>query len=376
MDKKYNKRTVLSYIVLFFLIFSNSIFAENQQWFRLHGDNASTGYTAFSVSEKAPSSLLWKYNGNYTIETAPVLMSGMLYYATVGYQSLVRVDAKTGKFMNSLSRYPVKSGPVVKNNMVYAGFEERKSPGFAAFVPDSETPKWTYSKFNGGEFQPAVTHDTVYVCNTRTLLALDARSGSEKWSTSPEYGCSDPAVVDGIVYTRSYKHITAIDANTGKIKWVFDKTEKNNTEVSVTNGLVLFGSDDKHVYALDAGTGEIKWKTSLPRPVILSLAVDKQHVYAIAGKSLFSLKLKNGKVRWEEELGFAPRKQYRPVIANKILLMTDYKRLSAYDTATGNKIWSINPGQIARIDYRGLTNPVVGNGAIYIGAGTYVLALK
>ena len=144
-----------------------------------------------------------------------------------------------------------------------------------------------------------------------------------------------PIIVDGTMYTSSaWSKVQAFDAVTGKLKWQFDpevpgKVAVNaccdvvNRGVAYWEGKVFVGTLDGRLIAIDAGTGKQVWSV---------VTVDQTKPYTITG---------------------APRViKGRVIIGNGGAEMGVRGYVSAYDGATGRKLWRFYtvPGEPGKRD--------------------------
>ena len=70
---------------------------------------------------------------------------------------------------------------------------------------------------------------------------------------------TSPVVANGVVYASSHNELYALDAVTGTLKWSYPTGRSINSSPAVANGVVYVGSNDYNLYALDAVTGALKW---------------------------------------------------------------------------------------------------------------------
>jgi quinohemoprotein ethanol dehydrogenase len=131
-----------------------------------------------------------------------------------------------------------------------------------------------------------------------------------------------PLVIDGVMYTTTaWSKVIAMDAATGKTLWTFDpEVAKDrghsaccdvvNRGLAAYDGKLFLGALDGRLIALDAATGKVVWST---------VTVDQAQPYTITG---------------------APR-----VVKGKVIIGNGGAELgvrgyvSAYDAATGKKLW-------------------------------------
>jgi quinohemoprotein ethanol dehydrogenase len=131
-----------------------------------------------------------------------------------------------------------------------------------------------------------------------------------------------PLVVDGVMYTSTaWSKVMALDAATGKVLWHYDPQviggkavhaccDVVNRGVAVWKGKVYVGTIDDRLIALDAKTGKLLWSV---------VTADQKQAYTITG---------------------APRVfKDKVVIGNSGAELGVRGYVTAYDTATGKKVW-------------------------------------
>ena len=122
--------------------------------------------------------------------------------------------------------------------------------------------------------------------------------------------------------------LVCLDAKTGRHLWDFMAEGPIRLAPAYADESLFFGSDDGHLYCLDAATGRLKWKfragtgdRRLPGngriisrwPVRCGFVIDQGTVYFGAGvfpeqgAYVYALSADSGKLRWEQEVAFAPQ---------------------------------------------------------------------
>ncbi len=230
--------------------------------------------------------------------------------------------------------------------------------------------KWKHLLATHTESSAAVVDGVVYIGDdANDLYALRASTGKELWryTVSGDY-VRAPAVGDGAVYISYANGVDAIDAATGKMLWhvqVF-----NPTEVSVSDGLVYFGSFLGGLYAVDAKSGERRWLDSTG-PIASSPAVAENTVYVGSDDhNIYAIDALTGAKRWTFPTG--DRVRSSPAVADGLVYVgSDDGRLYALDDGTGQKSWSF-------VTAHGYveSSPAVSDGVVYVGANKGVYAIK
>jgi outer membrane protein assembly factor BamB len=188
------------------------------------------------------------------------------------------------KWQYSITGY-IENFPVVANNLVYFTVLEISPTGNEEklFAVDATTGsvKWSftpniYQYF--GQSIPAVAGGTLYIVGTDTpdesrtypamLFAFDANTGVFKWKYNAgivgTIDYSTPAVFNNVVYFPVGATLYAVDASNGTLKWKYATQNTIYTVCTISNGIVYVGggwngSQNSKLYALDAVTGALKW---------------------------------------------------------------------------------------------------------------------
>ena len=72
---------------------------------------------------------------------------------------------------------------------------------------------------------------------------------------------SSPCLANGVVYFGSYDgKLYALDAQTGSEKWSYATNGNIESSPAYGDGTIYVGSHDNNTYALNADTGALEWK--------------------------------------------------------------------------------------------------------------------
>lgn len=120
---------------------------------------------------------------------------------------------------------------------------------------------------------------------------------------------------------------------TGKV----GSTEGLPLDVKVIGNTVLLASVDGVVAAIDARTGGDIWRTALNTPLSAGVGSDGKWA-AVVSKKNEIIALADGREVWRKPL---PAKAYTaPLVAgNRVFVLAADRSLSAYDAATGQRLW-------------------------------------
>ncbi|MFF2779836.1 PQQ-binding-like beta-propeller repeat protein [Streptomyces sp. NPDC058052] len=171
--------------------------------------------------------------------------------------------------------------------------------------------------FETPEAGPAVHGDTVYVWREARLLALDARTGTERWS----YPIGDAAACghvpvrvapaeDGCVYVSAGTRVLSVDIDSGHVRWhfeapaVFLSPPAFAPGPAVTGGGVYLADHLGTVYAIDATTGQDRWRIATEqRQSSEPVLVADGNVHVGSGSALYTLDAVTGTPRWRFAAG-------------------------------------------------------------------------
>jgi outer membrane protein assembly factor BamB len=210
--------------------------------------------------------------------------------------------------------------------------------------------------------------DTLFVTEGRSLLALSARDGSQRWrfdAPTASY-LSDPAFADGMLYVGDMSSIYAVDPTTGSARWRVTTPMSWKPPV-VANGFLYLATDhplsrgDASVYAFDAATGTERWRFT-DKEVLRSdwsaiavaggtvFVVSKEYLHGHASFEnanyfLFAIDATTGREQWRFRTG-SPFSEDPVVAAGTVYFSAEARegpggQLSALDAGSGEPLWDI-----------------------------------
>ncbi|WP_309054901.1 PQQ-binding-like beta-propeller repeat protein [Streptomyces sp.] len=171
--------------------------------------------------------------------------------------------------------------------------------------------------FETPEAGPAVHGDTVYVWRNARLQALDARTGTERWSypVGDAASCGGVPVrvapaEDGCVYVSAGTRVLSIDIAAGHVRWhfeapaVFLSPPAFAPGPAVTGGGVYLADHLGTVYAIDATTGQDRWRIATEaRQSTEPVLVADGNIHVGSGSALYTLDAVTGTPRWRFAAG-------------------------------------------------------------------------
>lgn len=192
-------------------------------------------------------------------------------------------------------------------------------------------PLWAYvvDPYISRKVQLIAVKDTIYVSTARGVLAIDSRTGEQRWFYATELPTGhSPSVHDGVLYVGCFdRKIHAVDASTGKGLWTFEAGKGfhvNPLVVDVPNAgpRVYAGNRDSFFYCLDAKTGSLLWKFETGADITFSAAYHDGKVFFAANDShAYALDAATGELLWKSAKlpGHGFRSYWPVVYRNRVI---------------------------------------------------------
>ncbi|MET7645945.1 PQQ-binding-like beta-propeller repeat protein [Streptomyces sp. NPDC005426] len=206
------------------------------------------------------------------------------------------------------------AGPALHDGTVYLWKDAR----LRAVDARTGTERWSYPVGDAASCGGVPVRVTpapdgyVYVCAGTRVLAVDIVSGHVRWHfespavfLSPPAFAPGPAVTGGGVYLADYLGtVYALDASTGKDRWrIATESRKSIEPVLVVAGNVHVGSGSA-LYTLDAVTGTPKWRFAAGGEVVgAPVVADGRVHFGSADHVLYTLDAVGGQLRWKLATG-------------------------------------------------------------------------
>jgi len=387
----------------FYSLNSNIAFAQsiekdkdqnNTVLFRANANR--TGFTDEKGPVKDKVEKLWSFETeNRRIEASPVVFDSTLYLGSAG-DHLYAIDITTGaeKWRSDSINF-FRSSAAIANNLLFIGNADQH---LYAFNLDGSV-KWAFETDGVVFAAPSVVDNRVFfgsididgysrfaykadsVQTKSKFYSLDAQSGEELWSFSPEGGLrSSPAYQDGVLYFGSWDgNLYALNANSGELIWSFETGGKIYTTPAVESNSVIFASNDEFLYSLNTENGAENWRFHLqseeiPKflPRISSPAVTKNAVFiGSLNGNIYSVDLEEGTLKWsfetDDKIGSSPS-----VTDNAVYFGSDDSYIYALQISDGSLIWKYKTNSPI-----GTSSPFIQDGNLYIGTmGNEIIALE
>lgn len=373
------------------------------EWPTPRCDAAGTGFNPDASGPKDDVQLTWECEPETNISgPAPPIAVGETLYVT-GRGGIVAIDRETGRVRFERNGDSYLSAPTVATTTAYradtlavsgtAGIYGLSADGGYRVAGQSIGLERWHAPGREPSLQtvgpptnpaPVAVDGVVYalVPETSRIVALNADSGRARWEyTIGDAQVSDPnrpVVRDGTVYVTSWPdHAVAIDAESGADQWIIEITpkdpERENDYRSVVaptatdSGLVV--PSRRAVTLLDSTDGSRLWEYVHDGSLTDgSVAVADGTVFVADGESsIHAIDLETGEADWTAEYSH----DVPPVVADGVVYLGYYwlPELVAIDAETGERRWTHEVGH-------GLSQPIVGDGALYVVGHRRVVALE
>ena len=176
---------------------------------------------------------------------------------------------------------------------------------------------------------------------TGFVIAMDAKTGKQKWRYKGMPFESSPLLHDGILYVGSWDgRVHAIRAKTGRRIWTHDTGARVNTSAAYSKGRIFVGNQSGTVYALNAKTGSRAWSASQATEFFYATpAVSYGRVFiGSSDGTMYAYGQKSGKLLWAKPLGSYIYSS-AAVYDRKVYAGTYDGKFYALDAATGDVRW-------------------------------------
>ena len=235
----------------------------------------------------------WRADGPGATADAGLVLSGEAVVAPLGNGLVVGLDRADGTVRwtvrpDTLARFV--AAPVVLPGGAVAVADDRGR--VRALAPETGEILWTRDVGAPVGHTPAVdaAAAALLVPTTRgDLVALDARTGAERWRVA--LGQDDrvaprvatPGVGGGLaVAGASNGHLAAVDVASGAPRWTRTFDDHVNGAPLVADGRVYLGTTGERVLVLDAATGDTLWESTVRGRVKSAVAGGDGVVYVLS----------------------------------------------------------------------------------------------
>ncbi len=355
-------------------------------WVRMFGVSSKNGFELIHQyddigGEIDDTDVIWEFDTENNVND--------FFSSSAVYEDVLYVSASNGKVyaINStngnvkwdkdVGRNPVT--PVVEDGLVFVGH----SKGLSVYDLDGDI-RWETSSGNVVS-KPVVIDDcVVFGDNVGYLYVYNIDNEKEQWHLNfPGEIYISSSNRDNYVYVTSDNSCYAVNLKDQKVSWSF-QTEGMITSAPVfSSNKVFFASWDNYVYAVDAYSGDLEWSYETGWGVDASPVVsDDLVLLGCNDNNFYALNKDNGDLEWVYTCNAGIHSN--PVIYGEYVFFgCDDGRFYTLDKTNGDLAWFFTPSHsinnsdlYSYITTPIVSDPVVNNGIVYLGASGTVYALE
>jgi eukaryotic-like serine/threonine-protein kinase len=287
--------------------------------------DGAMGKTLFALDEKTGDKM-WEIKEKQRT-TGFEVKDGVCYYGSEAEKKLFALDAKTGrKLWEFQAPDGLLSDPVVHDGVVYAGDYSRN---FHAIDTKTGEELWNFKTRGSVTGKPVVSDGVLYVgCHGKNDMdggAIYALSTKRKglrglltrvqWKERPEgyHGMGLAIKNDTLYLSTEDGNILALDKKTGSERWKSEPWESGQKLVVypapiITDDALFCSRVDGTVFSLDAKTGKKLWQAPLPgnihkrpqeRGGVIYIGGADQRIHTIEGTTGTKLTTFSAPGRWD-----------------------------------------------------------------------------
>jgi outer membrane protein assembly factor BamB len=225
-----------------------------------------------------------------------------------------------------------------------------------AMAPNSGSARWKTETRITGALPAALGEDTVFV-GGEGLVALDAASGTVRWSAEPPPHVSAPLVAQGkwVFVPEEDGTLRCRDAATGREAWAFASKGalRSSPLVDEAGGRLLMGAADRRFLAIRLADGKKRWTWKIGAEVQVAPALFGDRVlFATHEDVLYALKRGGGNLVWMASLPSRPLSA--PLVVESAVLVACYGMrpkesfVVGFDLKTGRRLGDMKtPSELA-----------------------------
>ena len=335
----------------------------------------STGTTSYKEKN---SKLLWQYETDDTrnIFYSSSLVDEDVVYTVTSSGTLYALDSDNGRQIWSKKIGEKSVDLEISDDLIFIGSDE----GLSAVFKDSGKIKWEKSI---GEIssKPSIVNNQIIAGTVHgDLYGFDLNTGEEKWTDNFDDAVYISEAKGDTIFLGSGDTCYAYNINKQEIIWRPHTMRPITASPKVNGDTVYVGSWDGYICALDSETGIKKWCYETGWGIDSTPYVKDGTVFVGSlDNNFYALDEENGDLKWVFTCKSAIHSN--PIAYGEYVFFgCDDGRFYALDKTSGDLAWSFAPGYTINdvnnyITTPILSNPVVENGVVYIGAKGNIYAL-
>lgn len=378
--------------------------AVRGEWITYRGHSQRTGSKRADDGGPRDPKLLWTFTpplkrGEAHLDSSPVVVDGLVFVG--GYSQVLAyrqglvwcVNARDGELIwetDDESLRPIFSSPTLSGEVLLLGegYHFDANCRLLALDARSGREKWSFKTTSHVESTPTLDYDRIYVGagdDGLYCLAWPAKAGSPphvEWHVQGIHADASPLVTEEQVFVGGVVgevvkdlQVVAVDAATGNEAWRVPTELPVPAALSYHHGgvLVSLGNgkmNQEHVqprgavWRLSAATGDREWEFPLASSVLTSPIVSDDRVYFVSRNGgCHALDAKTGERQWQVDLN-------EPVVAapivsgGRMFVVTISGVVHALEISNGASVWSFDKLKVLGRDV--YSSPVLVDGKLYL----------
>lgn len=189
----------------------------------------------------------WIFKSNDPLYGPAIKDDDLILYDPKGL--MISVDRRTGT-----KRWESKIGrnfyiPAILDDQIIVGHEEGE---IRAYALNDGSLRWKSKKDGGAQTALVLFKDTVFYGERYgNIVALDARTGLEKWRFKTKQPCGQPIIAGDTLYTSCRdRNMYAIESQTGQEKWKWENKKAVPPPPTFAGGIIYFLGGDGSLTAM------------------------------------------------------------------------------------------------------------------------------
>ena len=354
-------------------------------WAEFRGNLNNTGYSTSRAPDSGKG--FFRFDATWPIRSSPVVHDDILYFGSEEGR-LYAVDITSTKDLwNFSASGEFWASPLVAGGRVYIG---STNANFYAVNLTTHTPDWTFP--TGATIVSSAKYvdgAVVFASQDGNMYFLNAETGQE---TIPAFHTAGeiwgtPAIVNGTAIIGSNTgNVSRVRIDNGAVVWTFTSGptwsgQVKYTSAAVSGDRVFIASNDFNLYALDLETGDLVWKFWTGNFFYASPAVHGSVVFAHSTDNyLYALPFDDptgdGNVTTEfiwrfftaDGVGGLREGGSSPAVAGgRVIVGSRAGKVYCVNENTGLEVWNFSiPGGT-------FSSPAVADGRVYIGGSDGVM---